>query len=182
MENERVTNIFQKYRECARHIRNLYYVPKDINDEDILEDFRELSILMFKHLVLNEFGLNFESNEWLVEPSSMFQVVPLGDTCPIMINRKGQSEYWDHPVTEIKKIDLEMVFIEYFDWDDMDLIDFRYYLVRIIESSTYPDLVGSDALIETIYADVYHESRNINQGFYTVAPDESQEKNKVLSD
>ncbi len=170
MENERVTDIFQKYREGARHIRNSYYVPKDISDEDVLEDFSELSIVLFKHLVLNEFGLNFESSEWLVEPASMFHVVPLGQTCPIMINRKGQSEYWDHPITEIKKSDFRMVFVDYFDWDDMDLIDFRYYRVRIIESSTYPELLGSDALIETIYADVYHMIQEANPEFYTVAP------------
>ena len=73
-----------------------------------------------------------------------------------MINRDEQSDYWDHPLTEIKKDDLVMVFIDYFDWDEMDLIDLRYYRVRIIASSVYPDLVGSDALISTIYADVYY--------------------------
>ena len=126
-----------------------------MNDEHILEDFGELTIVLFKHLILSEFGLNHKSNEWLLEPSTMFHVIPLGDTCPIMINREIQSKYWDHPITEIKKNDLKMVFLDYFDWDDLDLIDFRYYRVRIIESATYPDLVGSDALIETIYADVY---------------------------
>ena len=154
---ENVTDIFQQYRECARHIRNAYYVPKDMNDGDIVEDFDALSVLLFRHLVLGEVGVDRESNNWLSEPALIFPVVPSGNVCPIMINRKEQSDYWDHPLTEIKKDDLEMVFIDYFDWDDMDLIDLRYYRVRITTSSVYPDLVGSDALIATIYADVYYD-------------------------
>ena len=153
---ENITDIFQNYRECARHIRNTYYVPNDFGDENFSEDFDELSIVLFKHLVLGEFGINRDSINWLAEPATMFQVVPSGEACPIMINRQEQSDYWDHPVTEIKKDDLEMVFIDYFDWDDMDLVDFRYYWVRITASTTYPDLVGYDALISTIYAEVYY--------------------------
>jgi len=153
---EKATNIFQQYRECARHIRNAYYVPRNLSDGDIVEAFDELSILLFRHLVLGELGVNRELNDWLSEPASIFPIVPSGDVCPIMINRKEQSDYWDHPLTEIKKDDLEMVFIDYFDWDDMDLIDLRYYRVRITASSVYPELIGSDALISTIYADVYY--------------------------
>lgn len=157
---ENVTDIFQKYRECARHIRNIYYAPDDFGDENTSEDFDELAIVLFKHLIIGEFGINRNLISWLAEPASMFQIIPSGDSCPIMINRQGQSDYWDHPITEIRKDDLEMVFIDYFDWDDMDLVDFRYYWVRITASAAYPELVGFDALIATIYAEVYYRKED----------------------
>lgn len=152
---EIATPTFQKYREAARHLRNAFYTPVDRNDWDMVEDFDEISVMLFKHLVLGEFQLNREQFDWLAQPSGKFIVESSAEDLPLMINREGQSGYWDNPINMVKKGDLTMHFIDYFDWDAMDQIDFRYYRVRIVASEIYPGLVGNDALIETIYADVY---------------------------
>ncbi len=119
------------------------------------EDFEEVSIMLFKHLVLGELQLSREGFDWLAQPSSKFIIESVSDELPIMINREGQSGYWDNPTTNVKKGELVMHFIDYFDWDPMDQIDFRYYRVRIAASDMYPHLVGNNALIESIYANVY---------------------------
>ncbi|MET0026035.1 MAG: hypothetical protein ABW101_00240 [Candidatus Thiodiazotropha sp.] len=121
----------------------------------MVEDFDEISIMLFKHLVLGELQLEREKFDWLTQPSKQFIVESSAEDLPLMINREGQSGYWDNPISKVKKGDLTMHFIDYFDWDSMDQIDYRYYRVRIVASDKYPDLVGNDALIETIYAVVY---------------------------
>ena len=65
--------------------------------------------------------------------------------------------YWDNPIKKVKKGDPVMHFIDYFNRDSLDQIDFRYFRVRITESDKYPTLVGNDALIETIHATVYYD-------------------------
>lgn len=152
-----VTAIFQRYREAARHLRNVYYVPADRDDWDKTDDFDEVSIMLFRHLVLGELRLYQKDFDWLARPSKSFVIESSAEDLPIMLNRDGQSGYWDNPIKKVKKGDLVMHFIDYFDWDSLDQIDFRYFRVRITESDKYPALVGNDALIETIYATVYYD-------------------------
>lgn len=154
---EKVTKIFQRYKECARNLRNTYYIPQSDQDLDTLEDFDEANVLLFKHLVLNELLEKYDDFKWFEKPYNEFIVVPTSDICPIMINRDKQSGYWDHPITRIEQKDLKMAFINYFNWSSHDQIDFRYFHVRIIESEKYPQLIDFDALLETIYADVFLE-------------------------
>lgn len=51
------------------------------------------------------------------------------DFAPIMFNREIQSGYWDHPLKEVTN-DAKLVFVSFFDWDDLDYRDNRY--VRVI--------------------------------------------------
>ena len=48
-----------------------------------------------------------------------------------------------------------MQFIAYFDWDQMDYIDLRYYRVKIASFDAHPELVGREALIERQHATVH---------------------------
>ena len=40
-----------------------------------------------------------------------------------------------------------MLFIAYFDWNQMDYIDLRYYRVKIASFDAHTELVGREALI-----------------------------------
>jgi hypothetical protein len=86
-------------------------------------------------------------------------LVPNSNGIPVMISRdkdvKG-NRYWDHPITRLETDDAVIAFLEYFDWDQFSLIDFRYYLGTIISSSKYPDIVGHQVLVETIYTKVMY--------------------------
>jgi hypothetical protein len=148
-----ITAIFEVYREAARHLRNTYYLPTDRNDWDTIEDFRDVSALLFKHLVLIKLQIELDNINWL---AYKFCIEATADDLPILINREGESGYWDNPITKVKKGELEMYLIDYFDWNPMAQIDFRYFRVRIIGSKKYPELIGFDALIETINANVYY--------------------------
>jgi hypothetical protein len=77
---------------------------------------------------------------------------------PIMIQnpRPGTtSGYWDDPINLIKPKQAELLFIAYFDWNQMDYIDLRYYRVKIVCFDAHPELVGREALIERQHATVH---------------------------
>jgi hypothetical protein len=61
------------------------------------------------------------------------------------INRETSSGYWDFPVVDPG--DLELHFLQFFDWWELGHRDFAYYRVRIAASESYPALVGKDALV-----------------------------------
>ena len=50
-----------------------------------------------------------------------------------------------------------MAFIDYFEWESLDQIDFRYFHVRMLDSKKYLESIDIDVLIETIYAYVFFE-------------------------
>lgn len=151
-----VTSVFQCYRDSARHLSNTCYRPKYEGDWDTRENFDEISVLLFKHLVLNELQISHTLCDWLGQPAEIFKLQPSTERIPVMINRDGTSGYWDHPKTELDQNEAEIAFIDYFDWDEMDTIDFRYIRGKILKSRS-GDLDGHDILVETIYVNIYHD-------------------------
>jgi hypothetical protein len=63
--------------------------------------------------------------------------------------------YWDDPVNLVEPRQAELLFIAYFDWDQMDYIDLRYYRVKIASFNAHSELVGREALIERQRAAVH---------------------------
>jgi len=152
-----ITVLFEEYREAARHLRNTYFKPQNNSDWDTLEDYQEIEVILFKKMVLKKLEID-ENIPWIFhQPLQYINAKSRSNILPIMINRDKQSGYWDHPLNEVKKNDLTLNFIGYFDWDTHSHIDFRYYKVRIAQSQKYPEIIGYDALIETIYADIYYQ-------------------------
>jgi hypothetical protein len=81
-----------------------------------------------------------------------------------MVNREAVTQgcpYWDHPVNRVNSDEVELRFIDFFDWDQAGFVDFQYYLVRVESSSKYPQIVGHRALVEVGYAKVFSESPNL---------------------
>ena len=90
---EKVTTIFQPYKECARNLRNIYDIPQSDQDRDTLEDLDTINVLIFKDLVLKQFFEKYNDFGWFEKPFCEFKIVPSSDICPIMINRDKQSGY-----------------------------------------------------------------------------------------
>jgi hypothetical protein len=63
--------------------------------------------------------------------------------------------YWDHPVKCIGPEEAEMHFVDYFDWDRLDYVDFQHYHVIIAKFDAHPELVGREALIDRRRASVH---------------------------
>ena len=163
-----VTPIFETYRECARHLRNTYFSTRDNEDWDIIEDFEEVAQVLFERLVLVQLAEErFCNGEFEPEIGSMVKankimLVPSSNEMPVMISRNRDvagNRYWDHPITRLETDDAVIAFLEYFDWDQFGLIDFRYYLGTIISSSKYPQVIGYQVLVETIHAKVIYDER-----------------------
>lgn len=59
------------------------------------------------------------------------------------------SGYWDFPIEWIPPEERQIIHpICFFDFDILGWRQIQYYRVRIVESSSHPDLNGRDALIE----------------------------------
>jgi hypothetical protein len=62
-----------------------------------------------------------------------------------MLNRGEDSGCRDHPQNEVTR-DAVLSFVTFFDWDSLDLVDWRYVRIIVREWPSHPELVGKHAL------------------------------------
>jgi hypothetical protein len=152
-----VTSLFQTYRECARHVRNTYFSTVNTGDWDTVESFDEINAVLFKQMVLYRLEPTYAPRLDSVVEDNKILILPNSLCMPVMIGRDKSGGYWDHPVEKLEPGVAKVAFKRYFDWDDHDVIDFRYFRGLILESSQYPGIVGHEVLIETIYGKLEYE-------------------------
>jgi hypothetical protein len=147
-----VTPLMNDYRECVRHLWNTHFRSQaDANlDWDMADQFNAIAAQLFEALVLTRVGsagLHVQPDSWL--PRAVLDVlhVVVEHRSEIMVNRDRDGGYWDHPVTTVEAGELDLRFLQYFDWDVLGTRDLAYYRVRIVSSLKYPELVGKDALV-----------------------------------
>lgn len=152
-----VTQILNEYRECVRNLWNTYFI-KHIPSEaegawDVFDEYDDICTMLFSSLVLRtldrETYKKAQAYTRIPEPLFFLRVVPIIETgVPININRdKHSSGYWDYPISIIKSDEVDMRFIDFFDFDLLGFRDFQYCRVRIVGSNLNADLVGRDALL-----------------------------------
>lgn len=147
-----VTAVLDAYRECVRHVWNAHFAAeaRSATDWNAVDDFEIASSHLFRALVLRKLGLETRCtcslDESRQEPlaSLSIELDPCGE---ILVNRERSCGYWDHPLTNVEKGELEMAFLGYFDWSVTEHRDFAYYRVRIVGSLHHPEVVGKDALV-----------------------------------
>lgn len=151
-----VTAIFDHYRNAARGLWNTAFWPcPEFRNWDSFDQFEEIERILFRELVLNKIDREFPSDQIFVQPIPFIRVVPDGHL-PILIQRSAnESGYWDNPVNSVKRDDAEMMFLAYFDWNNMDYLDFHYYRVKIAKFETHPEVEKLEALIERRSATVH---------------------------
>lgn len=153
---EYITNIFEDYREHARHLRNTAFDTRSTQDWGGVENFTAVDEVLFERLVLYRLPeAHYEqAKNW--KDTSYFLIEPSGGGFPLMISgsKGGSSGTWDHQVKMLLKGDAVIAFWKYFDWDQHGRIDFRYYYGVILSSKKYPELAGHHALIETNSAEI----------------------------
>jgi len=146
------------YREAVRHLWNSTFSTLDesLRFGRCLELFEQVDDLIFRALVCEPLGIQLNARASF-DPLNNLKVIPISPTdIPVMINRSTPaSGYWDDPVKVIKTSDVDLALIGFFDWDEYNQKDCRYYRVRIIDCKSQPNLNGRDALIETFYADIF---------------------------
>ncbi|MDD5194199.1 MAG: hypothetical protein PHQ96_00810 [Candidatus Omnitrophica bacterium] len=158
-----VTNILLLYRKATRHLWNTYFVGnvKSLHECGPLCKYEEIDRLLFSALVLEKIGKTFPNEKKFIfrqNPIPFFMVTPRGQnkSLTMLISDSSVESYtkWN----EAKKFEAvaqaEFYFIEFFDWDRYNYVNYPYYRVHIKKFPKYPHLENSDALIKTINASV----------------------------
>jgi len=153
-----VTEVFERYRECARHLRNTYFSTIQSKDWECIEDFDAVDEVLFERMVLQRLEDAWSPRLTKARMKEFLRLVPSSESgVPVMIScEKEQSGVWDHPLTRLAPGDAEIAFTSYFDWDQHALIDLRYYKGQILASQKHPAIVGHALFIETQYAEVHY--------------------------
>lgn len=139
-----------RFRLASRELFNNYFRTGG-RDEDAWkaqERFSTLEGHLFDALVSLPAGLS-GGTYGLIRPGIVCRLEG-SDHAPWMLNRADDSGYWDHPQDQVTR-DAVLSFVAFFDWDSLDLIDWRYVRVTVSDWASHPELVGKHALIETIY-------------------------------
>ena len=155
----KVTDIFERYRECARHLRNTYFSTIESKDWETIKDFEAVDDVLFERMVFSKLEDVRSPRLSKARMSELLRLIPSSQHgVPVMISRdKGQtSGAWDNPIDRLTPEDAEIAFTGYFDWDSHALIDLRYYRGQILSSKKYPAIVGHALFIETQYAEVHY--------------------------
>ena len=150
-----ITELVQRHRECSRHLWNTYFWPQSEKDDDwdLRDQFEDVSAKLFSSLVL--WPIERESFEvppaYLVPLRAIpfIKVVPNG-SCSALINREVDSGYWDHPINLFEETDVDLRFIQYFDWWNVGHRDFEFFRVLIVSSRAHPELNGRHALVRPL--------------------------------
>ena len=157
---EDVTELFNNYRECVRHLWNTYYRSLPDSSPDLHDEFDDTAVAIFSSIVLRPLG-NFDyklAASYIAAPQPLpgFHVIPNIPTgTPIMINREqARSGYWDHPIRTVASNEVELHLMRFFDFDWQNCRDYRYFEVLIYASVRYPEVVGRVALLEVEHTKV----------------------------
>jgi hypothetical protein len=110
--------------------------------------------MLFTELVLKRIE-KAAPQKMSADPWPFLKIVLNAAECPALISRpdNGGGKYWDEPVNRLGR-DVDLRLIDYYDWDEFNYVDFRYYKVKIAAFPAHPNLVGREALIETFYASI----------------------------
>lgn len=150
-----ITEILNDYRECTRHIWNTYF--RFLEEGDV--SFRPVEEELFNQLVLSQIHkppVRLIPTLEKQNPIPYLRVIPNANCgSPAMINRTGDSGYWDDPVDMIKPEEIDLRFLEFFDFaGPQDYRDWKFYRARIQGFTTQKHLEGRDLLVEAAYVRV----------------------------
>lgn len=154
-----VTGILDHYRVSARGIWNAAFWPDAaFRNWDSVDRFDEIQRILFSELVLGKLERDWPIEDVFRIPILFLRVVPSGESMPIMIQNPRPDRprgYWDYPQNRISPGEAEMNFLAYFDWNQLDYVDFRYYRVKIARFDAKSELIGREALIDREHASVH---------------------------
>jgi len=153
-----VTELMSAYRECSRNLWNVYFSKrKDIGDAlDVFEQIREL---LFDSLILSELSYEGGAKGEDIPPPAL-RVVPR-ERSLILIKRltePGKAGYWEQEKDMVVgPDDITLEFVDYFDFFQPPIKDFRYCLCRILSLPSHVEYEGREALIEALNAKLFHD-------------------------
>jgi len=155
-----ITELMNTYRECSRNLWNVYFSRR----EDIggsLDVYGQIRELLFDWLVVSELSYEGEAEGEDIPPP-VLKVAPREGTL-ILIRRPGgpgESGYWDEEKDMVVgPDDIKLVFVDYFDFSQVPIMDFHYFRCKIISFPSHLGYEGREALVEVSGAKVFHDER-----------------------
>src|SRR5260221_2645357 len=143
-----IDKLMNQFRLASRELFNHFFrVPDPYNSDTawVLKGrFDGVQALLFEKLVTEPGSL--PAVKYGDPQSGVLVELRTGETAPIMVNREVDSGYWDFPLKDVTKA-ARLVFICFFDWDQLHLRDNRYVRVRIESWQSNSAVVGKDGLI-----------------------------------
>jgi hypothetical protein len=185
-----VTELMNRYREACRLLWNGFLRNPQANGRISLVDerycdFHRMRDVLFVALVLREIAhvetdVQFGTVNQPVLPFLRIVATPRS---AILVNREvahSRNQYWDGAPTAVPD-DIDLRFIDYFDWDVVGYRDLAYYLTRIVGCPEHPDIVGRDALLPVLNGRVVVVKPNERgRGRRLAAPDTPRRSRRVL--
>lgn len=148
---EKLDGMMIQFRVASRELFNHYFrvdepYAADTLSWTLVERFGEIQRLLFDKMVSEPIGLATGNYG---RPQERIRVQPrIAGPVPAMINREATSGYWDYHVKAIAP-EAQLIFISFFDWDQLALRDNRYVRVQIAEWPAMPEAKGKHALVES---------------------------------
>jgi hypothetical protein len=151
-----ITELMNTYRECSRNLWNAYFSSRE-NTGAPEDTYQQIRRLLFEALVVDE--LLYEGDE--VPPPPVLKVIPSSTSVPILIRRLSeQGGYWDEVRDmRIGPDDIELAFLDYFDFSQYPIKDFHFYLCTILSFPNHVEYEGRQALIEVPRGRVFDEEK-----------------------
>ncbi len=152
-----ITELMNAYRECSRNLWNIYFSKRD----DIggsLDAFEQIRHLLFDSLVVSELFYNGEA-EGVDMPPPALKIVPRTRSL-ILIRRPSDdgNGYWDQEKDMVVgPSDITLEFLDYFDFHQVPVMDFRFYRCKILGFPSRVEYVGREALIDALDGHVFHD-------------------------
>jgi len=152
-----ITELMNAYRESSRNLWNVYFAKRE-NVGGSLDAFEQIRELLFDSLVVSE--LSYEGDAGLGDiPPPVLKVVPR-ERSLILIQRPSEDGncYWDQEKDMVVGPDeITLAFIGYFDFYEVPIKDYHYYLCRILSFPRHADYEGRKALLQVLDSTVFHD-------------------------
>jgi hypothetical protein len=153
-----ITELMNAYRECSRNLWNVYFSTRE-NIGGSLDAFEQIRELLFESLVVSELSYEGEAEGEDIPPPAL-KVVPQARSL-ILIRRltgSGEAGYWDQEKDMVvSSDDITLAFVDYFDFYEVPVKDFRYYLCKVLSFPSHSDYEGREALLEVTSTKVFHD-------------------------
>ncbi len=149
------TELVNNYRMALRNLWNgHYWIDHRFRDSETVWSFMKVTLPMYQALVHSRL-------EPLGEPASTvfgngFSIVAKGNTGQIAdLMVESSSGVWSQLSGPFAAPPLRLTLLDFFDWQQSNWRDYRYFIVRIENFEAHPELIGKRALVEVIDVDVF---------------------------
>jgi len=155
-----ITELMNTYRECSRNLWNVYFSRRG-NGGASQDAFGQIQELLFDSLVVSELSYEGEAEGVEIPPPAL-KVAPR-ETSLILIKRlsePGEAGYWDQEKDMVVgPDDITLVLIDYFDFSQVPIKEFHYYLCKVLSFPSHVEYEGREALIEVLKVKVFHDQQ-----------------------